>query len=114
MKDNLFLLKPGFSKGEIGPFYCSDSVAVEGMLSFFPPLRAALDIHYIDFPRPRDALIALLGEEQQSAPVLIISHDRAIKDAKVIPGVANGRRFLNDERAIRDYLSSQYNVPRTS
>ncbi|HEV7815845.1 MAG TPA: DUF3088 family protein, partial [Janthinobacterium sp.] len=36
MKDQLFLLKPGFSDAGQGPFYCGDSVAVEGLLGFFP------------------------------------------------------------------------------
>ena len=34
-KDQLFLLQPGFFKESEGPFYCGDSVAVEGLLSFF-------------------------------------------------------------------------------
>ena len=34
-KDQLFMLKPGFFKESEGPFYCGDSVAVEGLLSFF-------------------------------------------------------------------------------
>ena len=50
-KDQLFLLKPGFFKESEGPFYCGDSVAVEGLLSFFSQLRNEIDVHYIDAPR---------------------------------------------------------------
>ncbi|WP_416346945.1 DUF3088 family protein, partial [Burkholderia cenocepacia] len=41
MKDTLFILRPGFFKDAEGPFYCGDSVAVEGLLSFYPQLRGA-------------------------------------------------------------------------
>ncbi|MDE2415215.1 MAG: DUF3088 family protein, partial [Comamonadaceae bacterium] len=49
-KDQLFMLRPGFFKESEGPFYCGDAVGVEGLLSFFPQLRSAVDVHYIDAP----------------------------------------------------------------
>ena len=39
MKDQLYLLRPGFMNAGMGPLYCSDSAPVEGVLSFFPQLR---------------------------------------------------------------------------
>ena len=71
-KDQLFLLQPGFFKESEGPFYCGDSVAVEGLLSFFPQLRNEVDVHYIGAPRPRAAIVALIGADNQSAPVLVL------------------------------------------
>lgn len=62
MKDQLYLLKPGFTNADLGLLYCGDSVAVEGMLSFFPTLRQVVDVHYLDFPRPRAALVEALGK----------------------------------------------------
>ena len=53
MKDTLFILRPGFFKDSEGPFYCGDSVAVEGLLSFYPQLRDAVSVEYVDAPRPR-------------------------------------------------------------
>src|SRR5205085_5140781 len=98
MKDQLFLLEPGFRNAGLGPFYCGDSVAVEGLLSFCPPLREAVDVHYIPFARPRAALVDLLGEGFQSAPVLVLAEETVIRDEGVRPTSANGWRFIADEK----------------
>ncbi len=111
MKDTLFLLKPGFSNAGLGPLYCGDSVSVEGMLSFFPELREKVDVRYIDFARPRQDLVAQLGEANQSVPVLILAEGEAVKDPGVVPQTAGKTRFLADERVIRRYLSAQYGLP---
>ena len=76
MKDTLFLLKRGFSNAGLGPLYCGDSVSVEGMLSFFPELRGKVDVRSIHLARPRQDLVAELGEENQSVPVLILAEGR--------------------------------------
>lgn len=110
MKDTLFMLRPGFSQGDNGPFYCGDSVAVEGLLSFFPSLREEIDVQYIDAPRPREAIVALLGEGNQSAPVLILSHDRVPVDPQIELRSHDGTRFIDAPDEIRRYLSSQYGV----
>lgn len=110
MKDQLFLMKPGFVNAGLGPFYCGDSVSVEGLLGFFPELRDKLEITYIEFPRPRQAIVDLIGAEQQSVPVLILA------DAASVPGsvktrMAEGRRFIDDEKQIRQYLSLSHGLP---
>ena len=111
MKDQLYLLRPGFVNAGMGPLYCSDSAPVEGVLSFFPQLRDILDIHYLEFPRPRQALIQALGEANQSLPVLIIAPNRQLKDQELEPNSAKGRLFFTDEKSIRHYLSTQYDLP---
>lgn len=111
MKDQLFLLRPGFHNGGLGPLYCGDSVAIEGLLSFCPTLRDLVEVRYIDFPRPRQDLVAALGEANQSVPVIILGDTAPLKDDGVTVQQANGRRFIADERVIRRYLSSQYDQP---
>jgi hypothetical protein len=111
MKDQLFLLRPGFMNAGLGPLYCGDSVAVEGLLSFCPVLRELVDVHYIDFPRPRGPLVEALGEGCQAVPVIILSDGTEIADPGLHPQVANGRRFIADEKLIRRYLSAQYGQP---
>jgi hypothetical protein len=111
MKDQLYLLRPGFYNVGVGPLYCGDSLPVEGLLSFFPQLRSLLDVHYLDFPRPRSALVSTLGEGHQGIPVLILADDREIEDEELTPKLANGKRFFADERSIRRYLSAQHNLP---
>lgn len=113
-KDTLFMLKPGFFKESDGPFYCGDAVAVEGLLSFFPQLRDAIDVHYIDAPRPRAAIVALIGAENQSAPVLVLGSERVPADADVEIRSHQGARFIDAPDQIRRYLSSQYGVARAS
>lgn len=114
MKDQLYLLNPNFYKGDVGPLYCGDCVSVEGFLSIFPQLRGMIDVHYLDFPRPRKPLVEILGDEHQGAPVLIISDEQTIVDGQLSISLARGRRFITDERDIRHYLSVQYGLARES
>ena len=111
MKDQLYLLRPGFFNAGLGPLYCADSLPVEGMLSFFPQLRTLLDVHYLEFPRPRAALVIALGEQFQGIPVLILADEREVTDEELTPSEANGKRFFADERSIRRYLSAQHSLP---
>jgi hypothetical protein len=98
----------------MGPMYCSDSAPVEGVLSFFPQLRELVDVHYLEFPRPRAALVALLGEQNQGLPVLVLADDQALKDPDLAPQASAGKRFFSDEKNIRHYLSTQYGLPLAS
>lgn len=108
MKDQLFLMQPGFTNAGMGPFYCGDSVSVEGLLGFFPELREKVDVEYIPFTRPRQPIAEMLGAENQSIPVLVLAEaDGADFGAKT----ANGHAFISDERKIRDYLSGKFGLP---
>ena len=114
MKDQLFLLRPGFMNAGIGPLYCNDSAPVEGMLSFFPTFRQLVDVQYVDFARPRRPLVEALGPDHQSLPVLILASDRTLKDGNPQPQQANGRQFFASERDVRNYLATQYGLPQAS
>jgi len=114
MKDQLYLLRPGFFNAGLGPFYCNDSAPVEGVLSFFPALRKQVDVHYVDFPRPRAVLVEALGAEHQSLPVLILAPGRKLKAGAPEPQRAKDRQFFGDERSVRQYLSTQYDLPQAS
>lgn len=110
MTDQLFLMKPGFHNAGLGPFYCGDSVSVEGMLGFFPALRDMLDVTYVEFPRPRQAIVDLIGEANQSVPVLVLGDDASVPSGVVVKD-AEGRRFIDNERHIRQYLSARHALP---
>ncbi|AOJ80079.1 hypothetical protein WS86_05180 [Burkholderia savannae] len=114
MKDQLFMLRPGFYDGAQGPFYCGDSAAVEGLLSFFPQLRDVVDVEYVDATRPRRAIVALIGEANQSAPVIVLGDGQTPKDASIAVRAHGGRRFIDAPDDIRRYLSSQYGVAHAS
>jgi hypothetical protein len=110
-KDQLYLLRPGFMNAGVGPLYCSDSAPVEGVLSFFPTLRSLIDVHYIEFKRPRVALVKALGEEYQGVPVLVLATGRVLREDMPEAKSAQGKQFFNDEKSIRQYLSLQYALP---
>lgn len=111
MKDQLFLLSPGFTDNAgQGPFYCGDSVSVEGLLSFFPALRDKIGVTYIGFAKPRAEVVSLIGEENQAIPVLILDAAEAADDAQFNVKTASGKRFINAESDIRRYLSARHGV----
>lgn len=114
MKDQLYLLRPGFMNAGIGPLYCNDSAPVEGMLSFFPNLRHLVEVQYVEFARPRHPLVDVLGVDHQSLPVLILAPGRALKPEAPKPETAKGRQFFANERSVRDYLAIQYGFPQAS
>jgi hypothetical protein len=73
-----------------------------------------LEIHYLEFPRPREPLVKALGDQNQSLPVLILAGGRKLKDADLAPSHANGKTYFTDEKSIRQYLSTQYDLPHAS
>jgi hypothetical protein len=109
-KDKLFLLKPDFHKDGAGPYYCPECALVEGLLSYYPKLRHKLEVHYLDFPRPRAALVAELGEAHQGCPVLLLAEGRRVLDPSLEVLEANGRRFIANEAHLRRYLSAAFGI----
>jgi hypothetical protein len=109
MRDHLFLLKPGFETGDKKRYYCPHSAQVEGILSFYPVLRTQMDVTYLKFPRPRQEIVDLIGEENQNAPVLVVGDASAIPK-QLKPGNAKGRSFFAGEEAIAEYLALRYGI----
>jgi len=102
-KHTLFILKPGFYDGKEGPFFCPHSAAMEGLLKYIPELETKLNIKRIDFQRPRLDIIALLGEENQATPVLIVDEAmEAPSEARV--SATTGRAFFLGEIEISKFL----------
>lgn len=106
MRDKLLLLKPGFIDQDQGPCYCPACATLEGLLGFYPQLRDALDVQYLDFPRPRATAIAEIGTENQGLPALVLY---APASADALRGLDvrewNGRRFLKNVADIGRYLA---------
>jgi hypothetical protein len=107
-KHILFTLNPWIEQDGRGPYYCPDCAAVEGFLSYSPHIRDKIEIVHVDFPRPRNQVADLLGEENQSCPVLVLAGD-----AGAVPGsktsAVTGRKFINDALAICNFLAAAYN-----
>lgn len=109
MKDILFLL-PADLASEDGPWYCRECAEVRGVLAYYPQLAERLDIREVAHPRPRAAIVALIGEAHQNAPTLVIGNAARAVPAHVPVKEANGRRFVDDARAIGLYLAAAYGI----
>ena len=71
----LFLLKPDFqdtNRTSDARYICPPCTMIEGILSFYPRLRSELEVSYVDFARPRPAIVELIGEANQGCPVIIL------------------------------------------
>lgn len=109
-RDILFLLKPGFTDPALPgqDFYCWHCALMEGVLASFPALGANLYVRRIAFPRPREEVLALIGEANQSLPVLILADDAP---ASLPAASHNGRRYVNEPMAILDVLHRRHGFP---
>ena len=108
--DTVFLVKPGF----VDPaypgrdFYCWHCALIEGVLASFPHLAAEIDVRRIDWPRPRHEVIAMVGEANQSLPLLVFADGDAPANAS---SSHQGRYFLDDKDAILAALSERHGFP---
>ena len=110
-RDTLFVYRPGFvDKGK--RHVCPYSAEVVGFLTYFPELRETLEICEIDYPKPRQPIVDLLGEEHQAAPLLVL-HEGAEPEAieGVTIGEARGRKFVEKTVEILRYLAATRGVP---
>ena len=102
-KHTLILLNPGFYDGEEGPFFCPHNAAMEGLLKYQPELETMLDIHRVDFQRPRPLVVKHLGEANQGLPVLVVDESQDVPpDARV--SEETGRAFFLGEIDISNFL----------
>jgi len=110
MKDTLFLLSPGFDDGEGAPYYCPACTIFEGLIHLYPQLAEQLDIQRVAFPRPRPQIIVLIGEANQSCPVLVLATPFQGDGLNI--KTAGDRQFIDDPQEIGNYLSRAYGIPR--
>ena len=68
---------------------------MEGVLASFPELADRLDVRRIAWPKPRREVVELLGEDNQSLPVLILAEGG----------------FINDKDAILTALTERHGFP---
>lgn len=108
-RDTLFLLKHDFADGP-GRYYCPECAQVNGALSYYPALRHALDVRYADFQRPRAEIVALIGEENQSCPVLVLAQPPATSLSGIEIGEYRGRHFVSGAQEIGKYLARVHGV----
>lgn len=109
-RDTLYLLQPGFEDPAYPgqKFYCEHCALMEGVLASFPELGKNLDIKRIAWPRPRHEVIALVGAENQSLPLLILAKgERSVHQT----GKNEGNAFVSDKDAILAVLAERHSFP---
>ncbi|MBM3956062.1 MAG: DUF3088 family protein [Planctomycetota bacterium] len=110
-KPILFLLRAGFPDPSHGPhgYYCPECAVVAGLLYYHPELTRALDVRQVDVARPRAEVVALVGEANQSCPVLVLPPG----DVPAGPhGIHQGRAFVAGPEAIALLLAERYGTAR--
>lgn len=103
--DTLFLLKPDFFDKESGPYFCPHCAQVLGMLAFYPQLKETVEVRFLEFPRPRIELVQLLGEQNQSCPVLVLKTPPEGRPSNLKVQEANGHFFVEGASEIAEYLA---------
>lgn len=112
--DKLFLLKPDFTDDKIDnkgqAYYCPSCATIEGVLSYYPLLREKLEVIYVDFPKPRHQISALIGEANQGCPVLILEGTKAMQSGLEGRKTHGDESFLNTTQHILQYLAQTYQI----
>ena len=85
-RDTLYLLDPEFADEALPgrAFYCKDCMTVEGLLAAFPASAARLDVVRVAWPRPRAQIVALLGEENQNLPSLVLAEGGFVNEIEAL------------------------------
>ncbi len=106
-KDTLFLISPGFEdpKHPGVRFVCPHCNQIEGLLAAFPDLAAGIDIHRVGFQRPREAVIAVVGEDQ-SLPLFVFAGDAPADAAS-----HGDTHFIQDTKRILQILAERHGFP---
>ncbi|MCG8685930.1 MAG: DUF3088 domain-containing protein [Desulfobacterales bacterium] len=102
----LFMLTPWTEDGQ-GPYYCPDCGVVEGFFVYSPGAKVDIDIIHVKFERPRDQVVDVLGEENQSCPVLVLAPGTAMPDSAK-KSLSTGAVFIDDAIAICNFLGQTY------
>lgn len=110
LRDRLYLLKPDFLDGDRGPYFCPGCAQMLGLLEIYPQLKEVLEIHLVDFVRPRPGLVELLGEENQSCPVLVLPKVAVGLPSRLPVQTANGHSFVEGANEIAEYLAHIHGI----
>jgi len=109
MRDQLFLLAPGFYDNDRREF-CPECAEMWGVLSYFPAIQSSLDICYQPIEQPRSQMVEMLGELHQNCPTLVLA-DGVDAGPDVRVRTSDGHRFINNARHIAKYFAHRYGTP---
>ena len=109
-RDRLSLLRPDFSDPAYPGrrFCCWHCALMEGVIASFPGVLVRLDVERIARSLPRSEIMALVGEENQSVPLLVLAHDAPMD---IAANSYRGTRFIADKDLILTLLSRRHGIP---
>jgi hypothetical protein len=109
-RDKLFLLRPGFDDPAYPGqnFYCGHCALLEGVLASFPELAERLDVERTEWTKPRESITALVGEQNQSMPLLVLPEGESSSHQT---GVHEGRAFIAETDKVLAALSERHGFP---
>ena len=111
MANTLYLLKMPFKDAAVSDedFYCWTCLLLDGLTQKFSEKLSELDIQRIEFLRPRQKVVDIVGPDNQSLPMLVL-------DDNVLIGRETGTfgktRFIKGKDEILDALTDIYAIPR--
>lgn len=112
MKPKLFLLKPDFTDNNSDTngklYYCPHCAMIEGVLQYYPQLKEKIEIEYVDFEKPRQAIVDLIGGENQSCPVLIIDIENINDYVSSYFSRFKNKLFVNSTDLITRFFSDNF------
>jgi hypothetical protein len=110
LRDRLFLLKPDFEDPAYPNkrFFCWHCALLEGVLASFPSLQSKVDVERVAWPRPRQPIIEIVGEENQSLPLLVLADDAP---RQLATSEFRGRGFVADKDTILSVLNRRHGIP---
>ena len=105
-RDTLFIIRAPFEDPELsGTWFCTSCATMEGTLLANPHWATHIDVKRSAYPRPRTDIISMIGEDNQSMPVLVLAAGSTPPaDAKEADGVF----FLEEPKPIARYLAAAY------
>lgn len=113
-RDRLFLIEPGFEDAKKDAktpgrrYYCPHCNQIEGVLATNPALAGAVEVIRVPFPRPRQPVIAVVGEANQGLPLLVLGDGKPAPDDAQTFG---GARFISDTTRILELLADRHGIP---
>jgi hypothetical protein len=66
----------------------------------------------VDFAKPRKEIVAILSEQHQGCPVLVLDQPPAMDALAYLTGQINGKSFIAGAKAIGNYWAYKYGVSR--
>jgi hypothetical protein len=109
--DRLYLLDNEFSDAEEPGrhFYCRDCMLLNGLLAAFPQKAERLEVIRVAHSRPRERVIAAVGQDNQSLPLLVLGSDGLPPAAEAQEH--DGVLFINDFLPLLDALHVRHGFP---